>query len=94
VTQGSALLRRARELDFRGLGTPDSKRGWFANLFLGLNPYLFWVYLAAAVVNLALVGVRVSDGGDWAGATFNIPWLMLLAYVSRSLPKHWHRKSA
>ena len=89
------MLSRAREPDNRVLGSPDSRRGRFANLFLGLNPYLFWVYVAAAVVNLVLVGVRVSDGGDWPSPTFNILWLMLLAYVSRSLPKRWpHENSA
>ncbi|MCW2600618.1 MAG: hypothetical protein JWM02_2447 [Frankiales bacterium] len=91
VAQGGGIRGRARELDNRVLGTSDSKRGWFVNLFMGLNPYLFWVYLAAASVCIVVAAVAVAQGGDWVGPSFSAGWVVFLAYVSRSLPKRWQR---
>ncbi len=89
MAHSEGLLSRARALDNRVLGSPDTKRGWFVNLLLGLNPYLFWVYVTAGVVDLVVLGLRLSDGGNWSRPAVNLWWLMVLAYVSRSLPRRW-----
>lgn len=92
MSQAKGLLSKARDLDNRVLGTSDSKRGWWVNLFMGLNPYLVWFYVAAAGVLLILAALAIARGGDVATPSVNAGWLLLLAYVSRSLPKRWPSK--
>ena len=94
MTRRRGLLRRARELDNRVLGSADSRRGWWVNLFLGLNPYLVYLYVAAAVVNLLFLAVRASNGGNWPDSLGNVLWLTVLIYVSRSLPPRWQSQKS
>ncbi|MGB8650040.1 MAG: hypothetical protein WCD35_05195 [Mycobacteriales bacterium] len=91
MTSRRGFLSWARELDNRALGRPDSKRGWFLDLLMGLNPVLARVWFALAGVLLVVGGVQAFRGADWVTPTFRAGWLLLLGYAGRSLPRRWRR---